>query len=117
MPYFTPETDSKIDWEKVSKEALARLEKAREIAKTKFVITSTFRNPAHSQAVGGSSTDAHTRTPCSAFDIAFMTSNEAYRIIHALMAAGFPRIGINMKNHHIHCDCETSLPMPVFWVE
>lgn len=116
MPYFN-ETDKAIDWEKVDKNALAMLEKARELAGIPFKITSHYRTPEHSLAVGGLHNDAHTKEPCTAFDIASVDSWQTYKIVQACLEAGFQRLGINTKNHHVHVDNETSLPLPRIWVE
>lgn len=115
--YFSPETDKAIDWDKVDKTALAMLEKARSIAAMPFVITSNYRTPEHSVEVGGIKDDAHTRTPCAAFDVAYSNTFEVYKIVTAALAAGFQRIGINAKNKHVHLDNETSLPLPRIWIE
>ena len=117
MKYFTPEGDPKIDFSKVDKDALLRLEQAREKAGVPFKITSHYRTPEHSVAVGGFSKDAHTQIPCTAFDIAYSTTYEVYKIVTALLSAGFQRIGINAKNKHIHVDAETSFPTPRLWIE
>lgn len=117
MSYFTPENDPKIDFTKVDKAALARLEIARGKAGVPFVITSNYRTPEHSEEVGGFKDDAHTKNPCSAFDIACVDGNSRFRIVQALLAAGFNRIGINTKNNHVHVDADVTKPMNVLFIE
>jgi zinc D-Ala-D-Ala carboxypeptidase len=115
--YFTKEVDLKIDWDRVDPVALDQLNLARHVAGVPFRITSHYRTPEKSLAVGGSPTDAHTQVPCGAFDIAYTNTLESYRIVRGLIFAGFPRVGINARNRHIHADVSTSLPSPRFWVE
>jgi len=117
MSYFTPETDPAIDFEKVDPLALAMLNNARAMADMPFVITSHYRTSEHSVAVGGKNNDAHTEVPCSAFDIVCEDGHSCLRIICGVVAAGFKRIGINMKNGHIHIDNSKDLPQDVMWVE
>lgn len=117
MPYFTPETDPAIDFDKVDPAALDKLEKARVLAGVPFVITSTYRTPEHSLEVGGLNNDAHTEDPNSAFDIKCPDHSIRARIIYALVQAGFRRVGINEKNGHVHVDDSEKLPKPAFWIE
>lgn len=115
MIYFTPNTDKKIDFTKVDFSALAKLQIAREIANIPFTITSHYRTPEHSEKVGGSKTDAHTRIPCGAFDIYCTNSRERLKILRGVIEAGFKRIGLNEK--HIHVDNCSDLPQDVFFIE
>lgn len=115
--FFSPKTDTKINWDVVDRDSIDKLNLARYIAGVPFRITSHHRTPEHSVSVGGSATDAHTQTPCGAFDIAYSDTFEAFRIVRGLMFAGFKRIGINARNKHIHADTAENLPTPRFWVE
>ena len=115
MDYFNPQTDTAIDWERVDKDALVKLNVARGLAGVPFVITSNYRDPSHSVAVGGTCHDAHTENPCTAFDIQCHESGLRLSIVSALIHAGFTRIGVN--NVHVHADCSTVLPQDVFWIE
>ena len=117
--YFTPTTDPKIDFSKVDVLSLLMLERARSISKIVFKITSHYRIPDHSVDVGGSMTDAHTRIPCGAFDIAYSNSKDLYMILDGVVRAGFKRIGVNNHNFHVHVDNESSdhFPSPRFWIE
>lgn len=115
--FFNPTSDPEIDWDHVDQQALEMLDAARQHADTPFKITSNYRTPEHSVAVGGLNGDAHTQSPCTAFDIAFSDTLQAHKIIEGCMIAGFPRIGINPFNHHVHVDSAPGLPTPRFWVE
>jgi uncharacterized protein YcbK (DUF882 family) len=115
--YFSPDIDRMIDFDKIDHIALGMLNTAREIAEVPFIITSSYRTPEHSETVGGSRADAHTETPCTAFDIAASDAHCRMRIIKGLIAAGFGRIGVNVENNHIHVDHSNNLPPEVFWIE
>ena len=117
MEYFSPETDTKIDWSRVDPIALGMLSTARGIAETPFVITSNYRTPEQSVACGGSATDAHTEDPCTAFDIACSDDRSMFLIVKGLIAAGFNRIGLNWKNGHVHCDNSKTHDPNVIFIE
>lgn len=123
LRYFSRLNDLAIDWDKVDLDAIVMLDKAREIADVPFIITSNYRSPEHSVAVGGFAVDAHTEDPCTAFDISCKRpdgkwdSLKAFKIVSALLQVGFPRIGFNFKNLHIHVDNSPTLPSPRLWVE
>jgi len=80
---------------------LRKLDAARSMAGTPFKITSGYRTQKHNDKVGGVVNSAHLRG--WAADIACNTSNR-YAILHALLDAGFNRIGI--ANTFIHVDCD-----------
>jgi hypothetical protein len=113
--HFSPETDPKINWDKVDMPTLQMLDNARDIAGVPFVITSNYRDPAHSVEVGGGKSDAHTEIPTTAFDIACHDSSARLKIIQGLIKAGFTRMGLNLV--HIHADNSKLLPQNVFWLE
>lgn len=114
---FSPDKDPKIRWDKVSADAVEMLDIAREIAGVPFQITSHYRDPEHSVAVGGLNSDAHTEDPCSAFDIGWTDTLTLFSIIEGVVGAGFQRIGINPFNHHVHVDNSPKLPTPRLWIE
>jgi len=117
LKHFSPETDPKINWETVSPAAIKLLDNARTLAGTPFQITSNYRTPDHSVAVGGICNDAHTENPCTAFDIAYSTHQQRAAILIACIKAGFERWGWNDKNNHVHVDCSPHLPSPACWIE
>jgi uncharacterized protein YcbK (DUF882 family) len=83
---------------------LYKLNYARHLAETAFVITSGYRTIAHNKAVGGSKTSSHLSG--LAVDISARNSLERLRIIQGLIDAGFTRIGIG--NNFCHVDLDTS---------
>ena len=115
MDYFTPETDPLIDFSKVDPTSLGMLTMARGLADIPFFITSTYRTPEHSVEVGGTMHDAHTETPCTAFDILCSGSRDRFLIVKACLAAGFVRIGFN--EHHVHVDNSKTHDQNVMWIE
>lgn len=121
LHYFSPLNDPNIDWEKVDLDSIIALDSARKISGVPFIINRNYSTPEHSVAVGGLKDDAHTENPCSAFDIkckrpdGTWDSQKAFKIIPALIIAGFKRIGAG-KNH-IHADRSKVLPSGVFWIE
>ena len=92
---------------------LRKLFNAREEAGTAFVITSAFRCPEHNRKVGGTSNSAHLRG--HAVDIAATSSRQYFKILKALFAAGFTRIGYNRASKFIHADDDPTLPQEVFF--
>jgi len=120
MKYFNlSEFDSPLEkgsGSKMNPEFLAMLDKAREIADTSFVITSGYRVPAdilrlkakgYKVAMNSSHLTGH------AADISVLDSNKRFKVINALLEAGFTRIGI--ADTFIHVDNDASKPQNVIW--
>lgn len=93
-------------------ELVEMLDKARGIAGIPFKINSGFRTKEKNDEVGGVENSAHTLG--LAVDLVCMTSNERFRIIQALLEAGFKRIGTGKT--FIHCDVDKSKPQDVIWL-
>jgi zinc D-Ala-D-Ala carboxypeptidase len=91
---------------------LALLDQARQIADTPFRINSGYRSPVHNQRVGGSTNSSHIRGHGA--DIACTDNFLRHKIVHALIAVGFTRIGI--ARTFIHADNDPSLPQGVMWL-
>jgi len=115
--YFTPASDPMIDFDKIDMQALEMLENAREFAQTPFIISSSYRTPEHCIEIGSKPDSAHTDIPCSAFDILAGDAHTQLLIIRGLLQAGFNRIGLNLKNSHIHVDASPNKPKEVFFIE
>ena len=84
---------------------------AREIAGIPFKPTSAFRTFEHEQSMGRPGTSAHTRG--RAMDLACTNSNSRYKILTALLRAGFTRIGI--ADTFIHADDDPDKTQNVIW--
>lgn len=92
-------------------ETLNRLDQAREYAGIPFVLNSAYRSPAHDKSKGRSGTGAHTLG--RAVDIRCNTSANRWKIVSALIAAGFTRIGV--ANTYIHADDSPNHAQNVIW--
>jgi uncharacterized protein YcbK (DUF882 family) len=90
---------------------LMMLDKARDIANIPFIITSGYRTKEHNKKIGGEPNSAHLRGFAS--DIKYHNGSDGYKILTALLQAGFTRIGIYKT--FIHCDSDPSLPNKVIW--
>lgn len=90
-----------------------KLNQARHLAQTPFVITSAYRCAAHNKAVGGKPNSAHLRG--LAVDIKFSNGVQAFAVLHSLLAVGFVRVGYNQKHGFFHVDSDPTLPQKVFF--
>ena len=98
-------------YDMIDQESLYKLDLARTLADTSFVITSSWRCKDKNQEVRGKSNSAHLRG--TAFDIACTSSSKRFDIVHALLDAGFNRIGI--ASTFIHADDDSNLMNNVIW--
>jgi uncharacterized protein YcbK (DUF882 family) len=90
-------------------EFLEKLDAAREIAGIPFVISSGYRCPKHNKEVGSTATN-HPLGVAS--DIRCTDGASRFKIIAALIQAGFTRIGV--AKTFIHCDTNT-LPSSIWF--
>ena len=89
-----------------------KLQEARKIANTPFIITSGYRTKKHNAVVGGVTNTAH--MVGKAADIACDVSYMRYKILMGLLSVGFSRIGI--YSTYIHVDDDKSKPAEVIFV-
>lgn len=89
------------------------VDQARSIAGVPFPVTSGARCKQYNKDIGASPTSSHTLG--LAVDIKFHNSRDKFKIIQALMAVGFTRIGINEKLMFIHVDADTNKPQEVLF--
>ena len=92
-------------------EFIRRLDKARDFAGVPFVVTSGYRCAEHNGNVGGSPTSSHLKGVAA--DLSARDSVMRVRIVRALMAVGFERIGVS--DSFIHVDEDTLKPEKVMW--
>lgn len=92
--------------------ALDMLDHARELAGVPFVLSSAYRNKDDNRAKGGAPNSAHLRG--CAFDIICSDNLTRFKIVDALLRAGFNRIGIGST--FVHCDNDCNLPAPRIWL-
>jgi zinc D-Ala-D-Ala carboxypeptidase len=91
---------------------LQALTTARELAGVPFVINSWTRCERHNKAVGGEEASSHLKG--CAVDIGCKDSATRWKILHALMMAGFSRIGIGKT--FLHADMDGEKPAGVVWL-
>ncbi len=89
-----------------------KLNKARQIADVPFILTSAFRCAAHNAEVGGAETSSHLAG--LAVDIKCTDAWTRCKILSALFAAGFNRIGVGKT--FIHVDDDLTKPQGVVWL-
>lgn len=96
----------------MDKDFVSRLDNARRIAGIPFHINSGFRCMKHNANVGGVKESSHVFG--FAADIGVSDSPSRYKIVNALLTAGFSRIGVGMSL--IHVDSDPSKEQGVIWV-
>lgn len=96
---------------KIDDSLIAKLEVARGLAHTPFVITSGYRCEKHNKRVGGKANSSHLRG--LAVDILAQDSVARFKIMKALLDAGFKRVGF--ADTFIHVDVDSSLAQEVMW--
>lgn len=91
---------------------MSKLDTAREIADIPFVINSAYRSSAHDKSKGRSGTGAHTLG--RAVDIRCNDSGSRFKILNAIIKAGFNRIGI--AKTFIHADDSEIHKQKIIWL-
>jgi uncharacterized protein YcbK (DUF882 family) len=89
------------------------IDEARSRAKIPFVITSWTRCKEWNTKVGGSNTSSHLLG--KAIDIKYNNSMDLFKIVSAIIAVGFTRIGINYKAKFVHVDIDLDKTSPVLF--
>ena len=89
---------------------LNKLDEAREYAGIPFVINSAYRSPTHPLSIKNP-TSSHIKG--LAVDISVKDSNTRFKVLDALIAVGFTRIGI--ANSFIHVDMDFDKSQNVIW--
>ena len=89
---------------------LAKLDEAREFAGIPFVINSAYRSPTHPESIKNP-TSSHIKG--LAVDIKSNDSITRFKMLNALIAVGFNRIGI--AKTFIHVDLDYDKSQNVIW--
>ena len=89
---------------------LNKLDEAREYSGIPFVINSAYRSPTHPLSIKNP-TSSHIKG--LAVDISVKDSNTRFKVLDALIAVGFTRIGI--ANSFIHVDLDFDKSQNVIW--
>lgn len=95
-----------------------KLNVARDLARVPFKINSACRCQQYNASVGGVPSSAHTKG--LAVDIAYSNGDVLFRMVRALMQAGFERVEIGKTGPAagwVHVDLDHSKPWPCMWVE
>lgn len=98
-------------FDKMDKDFLAKLDKARGLSDVPFSLNSSWRSEEHNRKEGGSKTSSHLKG--CAVDISATNSTMRFAILRALIEAGFTRIGI--ANTFIHVDSDESKYQEIIW--
>ena len=100
------------DLDKMDKEFLLKLDRAREVAQIPFKINSAWRSAEKNQEVGGKPNSSHLKG--LAVDISVTDSRSRFIVLKALIQVGFHRIGI--AKTFIHVDDDKNKDPEVAWV-
>lgn len=88
-----------------------RLDRARTLAGIPFVLNSAYRSRQYELTKGRTGTGAHTYG--CAVDIRCNSDANRYKIVEALLLAGFTRIGIGKT--YVHADDDITKTQNVIW--
>ena len=91
-------------------EFLAKLDEAREFAGIPFIINSAYRSPEHPESIKNP-TSSHIKG--LAVDISVKDSVTRFKVLNALIAVGFNRIGV--ADTFIHVDLDLDKSQNVIW--
>lgn len=100
------------DLDKMDKEFLLKLDRAREVAQIPFKINSAWRSAEKNKEVGGKPNSSHLKG--LAVDISVTDSRSRFIIFKALMQVGFHRIGV--AKTFIHVDDDKNKDPEVVWL-
>ena len=89
---------------------LAKLDEAREFSGIPFIINSAYRSPSHPESIKNP-TSSHIKG--LAVDIKAKDSITRFKVLDALIAVGFNRIGI--AGTFIHVDLDLDKSQNVIW--
>jgi zinc D-Ala-D-Ala carboxypeptidase len=89
---------------------LNKLDEAREYANIPFIINSAYRSPTHKESLKNP-TSSHIKG--LAVDISVKDSITRFKVLNALIAVGFTRIGI--AGTFIHVDLDFDKSQNVIW--
>ena len=98
----------------MEQKTMDKLDAARDIADIPFVLTCAYRSSQWDKSKGRSGTGAHTLNPCPTVDIRCNTDANRWKIVNALIKAGFKRIGI--AKSFVHADDSKKHSQEVIWL-
>lgn len=92
-------------------ELVDRLILAQKMCGEQFTVTSGFRSQAHERSKGRKGSSSHCKG--LAVDVSAINSHLRFKIVAALLYAGFPRLGIGKT--FIHADIDETKPHPIIF--
>ena len=104
--------------EDMQPETMARFQKARDILGSPLYGNSWFRCPKHNKKVGGTEDSSHLVGRAGDVTLAkfrAMRPDEYWRLLDALLLAGFPRLVLDTARRYIHADDDPDKPKPGIW--
>lgn len=110
MPKYNFFSDDEVHG--LDPELCAMLDWARGRAGVPFKITRGLSTPEHNEDIGGVKDSAHLKG--LGVDLACSDSVSRFKMVQALLLAGFKRVGVYDK--HIHADRDETLPQMVLWM-
>lgn len=99
--------------EDLASELVERLVYAQHIAGFAFDFSCGYRSQSYELSKGRKGTSSHSRIPCLAVDIVTLDSHVRFKVVTALLMAGFPRLGIG-KNF-VHADIDETKSHPIIF--
>jgi len=101
-----------LNFDYMDEDVIRDLDRARGYAETPFYITSSIRCKAYNAKLNGAS-DTSSHLEGVAVDIACKSSYRRFKMVVALLKAGFSRIGIGRD--FIHADQDPNKPKELIW--
>lgn len=92
-------------------ELVDRLILAQKMCGEQFTVTSGFRSQAYERSKGRKGSSSHCKG--LAVDVSAINSHLRFKIVAALLYAGFPRLGIGKT--FIHADIDETKPHPIIF--
>lgn len=86
----------------MNEEFLRKLDEARTLARTPFILNSAYRSMDYEKSKGRSGTSSHCKGV--AVDLSCKSSHVRMRIVSALISVGFRRIGVYPTFIHVDMD-------------
>ena len=113
MPNIFPKYFKQSEIKGLNDKLVLMLDQAREFAQIPFCITSGLRTADQNKAVNGISNSAHLKG--LAVDLQCYNGNDRFKIVTALLKAGFNRIEITKD--HIHTDIDELKPKNTIFLQ
>jgi uncharacterized protein YcbK (DUF882 family) len=101
----------------MDEEFMLMLDSARDDAGVPFKINSGYRCQEHDNKVAGEDAAVDNHVTGKAADVVVDGSRIRYKIVSALIMAGFTRVGLGKNFLHVdYCDADENKPTEVMWL-